>query len=87
MDEATSALDSESEHYIQKALEHVTQNRTTLVIAHRLSTIQRADKIIVLQKGRIVEHGNHASLLALRGHYEQLYRIQQARVESEKELA
>jgi subfamily B ATP-binding cassette protein MsbA len=72
LDEATSALDSESELYIQKALEVVMRNRTTLVIAHRLSTIQSADKIIVLNHGKIVEEGDHQSLLALDGYYAKL---------------
>ncbi|KTC65596.1 ABC transporter, ATP binding/permease protein MsbA (plasmid) [Legionella adelaidensis] len=76
LDEATSALDSESERYIQKALEHVMKNRTTIVIAHRLSTIQQADKIIVLQKGKVVEQGTHEELLKLNTHYAQLYNIQ-----------
>ncbi|RUR00560.1 lipid A export permease/ATP-binding protein MsbA [Legionella septentrionalis] len=76
LDEATSALDSESERYIQAALEKVMQNRTTLVIAHRLSTIKRADKIIVVQHGKVVEQGTHQELIALDGHYAQLYRIQ-----------
>lgn len=77
LDEATSALDSESEQYIQAALEHVMANRTTLVIAHRLSTIKHADKIVVVQHGRIVEQGSHHELLALNAHYAQLYRTQQ----------
>lgn len=77
LDEATSALDSESEQYIQAALEHVMKNRTTLVIAHRLSTIKHADKIVVLQQGCIVEQGTHQQLLDLNGHYTQLYRVQQ----------
>lgn len=72
LDEATSALDSESEHYIQKALEVVMKNRTTLVIAHRLSTIKSADKIVVLHQGRLVEEGNHVSLLELEGYYAKL---------------
>lgn len=76
LDEATSALDNESERYIQKALEHVMHQRTTLVIAHRLSTIQKADNIIVLQQGRVVEMGTHEQLLGLQGHYAQLYHVQ-----------
>lgn len=81
LDEATSALDNESERYIQAALEHVMKNRTTLVIAHRLSTIKRADKIIVLQHGRVVEQGTHEQLLAMNGHYTQLYRVQKLNVD------
>ncbi|MGC1182672.1 lipid A export permease/ATP-binding protein MsbA [Legionella sp.] len=73
LDEATSALDSESERYIQIALEEVMKNRTTLIIAHRLSTIKHADKIIVMQQGRIVEQGTHQELLALQGYYTQLH--------------
>ena len=76
LDEATSALDSESEHYIQMALEEVVKSRTTLIIAHRLSTIKRADRILVLQQGRIVESGTHEVLLAKEGHYAQLYKTQ-----------
>jgi subfamily B ATP-binding cassette protein MsbA len=76
LDEATSALDSESEHYIQSALEEVTKNRTTLVIAHRLSTIMHAHKIVVLHQGRIVEQGTHAELLLMDGHYTKLYQAQ-----------
>lgn len=77
LDEATSALDNESERYIQFALEQVMSNRTTLVIAHRLSTIKNADKIVVMQQGRIVEQGSHQQLLDLKGHYAQLYKVQQ----------
>ncbi|OGV30436.1 MAG: lipid A export permease/ATP-binding protein MsbA [Legionellales bacterium RIFCSPHIGHO2_12_FULL_35_11] len=73
LDEATSALDSTSEHIIQKALEHVMHGKTTLIIAHRLSTIQTADKIVVLDRGRIVEEGTHASLLAINGYYSGLF--------------
>lgn len=76
LDEATSALDSESERHVQAALETLMQGRTTLVIAHRLSTIEKADRIVVLQKGEIVEIGTHAELLARKGVYAQLHRIQ-----------
>lgn len=84
LDEATSALDSESEHYIQLALEHVMKNRTTLVIAHRLSTIQRADKIVVLNHGQVMEQGSHQQLLAMNGHYARLYHAQKLGVEREE---
>ncbi len=78
LDEATSALDNTSERYIQDSLEHVVKNRTTLIIAHRLSTIQRANKIIVLQHGRVVEIGRHQDLIQLNGHYAQLHNVRQA---------
>lgn len=76
LDEATSALDTESERKIQQALDQAMRGRTTLVIAHRLSTVENADLILVMDKGRIVERGNHASLLARAGLYAQLYRRQ-----------
>ncbi len=76
LDEATSALDSESERYVQAALETLMQGRTTLVIAHRLSTIEKANRIVVMQKGCIVEVGTHAELLVKSGVYAQLHRIQ-----------
>jgi len=73
LDEATSALDTESERHIQAALDEVMKGRTTLVIAHRLSTIEKADLILVMDQGRIVERGSHAELLALNGHYARLH--------------
>lgn len=76
LDEATSALDSESERHVQAALETLIQGRTTLVIAHRLSTIEKADRIVVLHRGRIVETGTHQTLLAKKGTYAQLYSAQ-----------
>lgn len=76
LDEATSALDSESERYIQLALDKVMVGRTTLVVAHRLSTIQNADKIVVLEKGRIIEQGSHKELLQKGKAYQRLYNLQ-----------
>jgi subfamily B ATP-binding cassette protein MsbA len=76
LDEATSALDSESERLVQDALDTLTRNRTSLIIAHRLSTVERADSILVLEQGRLVETGTHAELLAKEGVYADLYRLQ-----------
>lgn len=76
LDEATSALDTESEQMVQQALNNLMKNRTTFVIAHRLSTIVNADKIVVLEKGRIVESGSHSELLARDGVYNKLYQMQ-----------
>jgi ATP-binding cassette subfamily B protein len=79
LDEATSALDTESERLIQGALVHLTQGRTTLIVAHRFSTIRHAHRIVVLQKGRIVEQGTHAELLALGGYFLRLSTLQSGR--------
>ncbi|MCH2215663.1 MAG: ABC transporter ATP-binding protein/permease [Flavobacteriales bacterium] len=76
LDEATSSVDTESEQLIQGAIETLTENRTSIIIAHRLSTIQKADKIIVIEKGGIVEQGNHQELLAKNGHYKRLFDLQ-----------
>lgn len=76
LDEATSALDAESERVVQEALAGLMNNRTTLVIAHRLSTIERANLIVVMDQGRIVETGDHATLVQHNGYYANLQRIQ-----------
>lgn len=76
LDEATSALDSESERLVQGALENLMKNRTTIIVAHRLSTIERADRIVVMQKGYIIEIGSHERLIAQKGAYAQLHRTQ-----------
>ena len=79
LDEATSSLDTESERLVQDAINNMMQNRTSIVIAHRLSTIRHADEIIVLQKGKIVERGNHEKLLAQNGFYRKLVEMQEVR--------
>jgi len=76
LDEATSALDTESERYIQHAIEHLMKNRTTLVIAHRLSTIEHADHILVMDQGKVLEQGTHAELLGHQGIYQKLHSMQ-----------
>ncbi len=76
LDEATSALDAESEQLVQRAIGNLIRDRTTIVIAHRLSTVRRADIIVVVERGRIIEHGNHAELLARGGQYQRLYEMQ-----------
>lgn len=76
MDEATSALDNKSERVVQEALDNLMKNRTVIVIVHRLSTIQNADKIVVINDGRIAEEGTHEELLNKQGAYASLYAMQ-----------
>ncbi|HEX5885644.1 MAG TPA: ATP-binding cassette domain-containing protein, partial [Pyrinomonadaceae bacterium] len=76
LDEATSALDAESERLVQRAIGNLVRNRTTIVIAHRLSTVRRADVIVVMEAGRIIEMGTHAELLSQGGQYRKLYELQ-----------
>ena len=83
LDEATSALDAESERFVQRAIANLVRNRTTIVIAHRLSTIRRADTIVVMEGGRIIEMGTHTTLLARGGQYKKLYELQFADEEEE----
>ena len=81
LDEATSSVDSESEALIQRATEHLTKGRTSIIIAHRLSTIQKADKIVVLEKGELKEQGSHSELLKHNGYYKTLYEMQFSELE------
>jgi subfamily B ATP-binding cassette protein MsbA len=83
LDEATSALDAESESLVQRAIANLIKDRTTIVIAHRLSTVRRADLIVVMEAGRIIEQGTHAELLARGGQYQRLYELQFADEEEE----
>ena len=76
LDEATSALDSESEVLIQEAMEEVMKNKTCIVVAHRLSTIRKMDKIVVMEKGKIIEKGSHNELLYINGTYAKLWNLQ-----------
>lgn len=76
LDEATSALDTESEKLVQEALENLMSNRTSLVIAHRLSTIQKADQIVVMQNGEIIEMGTHSELISNNSNYKKLVEMQ-----------
>jgi len=82
LDEATASLDTESEHQVQKALEVLMEGRTVLIVAHRLSTIQNADRILVMEKGRICEQGTHSDLLDLNQVYAGLYRMQYSQFSS-----
>jgi subfamily B ATP-binding cassette protein MsbA len=81
LDEATSALDAESERLVQKALTNLMRNKTSIVIAHRLSTIRRADKIVVMERGKIIQTGTHKELLEKGGTYRRLYELQFAEEE------
>jgi ATP-binding cassette subfamily B multidrug efflux pump len=76
LDEATSSIDTESEKLIRNAIEKLTEGRTSVIIAHRLATIQKADKIIVMEKGEVIEQGNHQELLKFNGHYKRLFELQ-----------
>ena len=86
LDEATSAVDTETEKEIQKALDNLVKGRTTIAIAHRLSTLRKADRLVVMDRGQIVEIGNHDQLMAVEGHYYKLYQAQARNVDTEPEL-
>jgi ATP-binding cassette subfamily B protein len=86
LDEATSSVDTETEKEIQKALDNLVRGRTTIAIAHRLSTLRKADRLVVMDRGRLVELGNHDELMAAEGHYYRLYQAQARNVDTEPEL-
>lgn len=87
LDEATSAVDTTTEKEIQKALDNLVQGRTTIAVAHRLSTLRRANRLVVLDRGQVVETGTHDELLAREGAYWQLYQAQARQVDAEGEEA
>lgn len=87
LDEATASVDSETEKEIQKALDNLVQGRTTIAIAHRLSTLQRADRLIVLDRGQVVEEGTHDELMAREGAYYNLYQAQARNVDTDMDDA
>ena len=86
LDEATSSIDTQTEQYIQSAIDHLLRDRTSFLIAHRLSTIRKADMILVVRDGKIVEQGTHQSLLKARGYYHDLYSKQFAEENAAKVL-
>jgi ATP-binding cassette subfamily B protein len=86
LDEATSAVDTETEKEIQKALDNLVRGRTTIAIAHRLSTLRKADRLVVMDKGVVVEEGTHDALIEAQGAYWRLYEAQQRQAEAEAVL-
>ena len=87
LDEATSAVDTETEKEIQKALDNLVKGRTTIAIAHRLSTLRKADRLVVMDRGEIVELGNHDELIAAQGPYWRLWEAQARRVDEQEDDA
>jgi len=85
LDEATSSVDTETEQEIQRALDNLVQGRTTIAIAHRLSTLHRADRLVVLEQGRMVEEGQHDELMARQGAYWRLYEAQARQAQADQE--